>query len=300
MHSLQGARAVAAGLTGQAEQAISIQAGAGDVKSAMETMEKLKAFTEFLKKLAFKELRAGDFVRFSSIGGDDDGKPWLTVSAAERVAETCGIAYGFLEPALETEHGEDTAGPYFIRRARMWFRVGSRYAEAIGEISSRDDLLSKSGALTAAQVPITKIGQKAVSRATQIGIGKILGLRSLTFDRLTELMGENAPKPEDLPGAKFKSGSKGGSINAGNAEDRASTAQVGKIYGDWCRVTGRRNGRNDGSWEENKGPFWDFMRDALELEPNARPKKWKDFTKGELRKASERLEDIKAKGGSNG
>lgn len=302
MHSMQSARAVAAGLTGQAEQAVALQAGAGDIEMAMATMAKLKEFTEFLKKLAFSDLRAGDFVRFSSISGDEDdaGKPWLTVGAAERVAETCGIAYGFLEPALETEHGEDSDGPYFIRRARMFFRVGSRYVEAIGEIDSRDELLSHRGTLTAAQVPKTKIGQKAVSRATQIGIGKILGLRALTFERLAELMGENAPNPETIQSAKFKRGSKGGGLSTGQGSDRATSAQVGGIYDSWCKATGRSNKRgDDATWKANSGPFWAFMAEALGLDPQSRSKKWKDYTKGELRKAEEHINTIKTRGGSD-
>lgn len=301
MYSLQSARAVASGLTGQAEQAISIQAGAGDMEMAMATMKKLKEFQEFLKKLAFSELHAGDFVRFSSITGDekDAGRPWLTVGAAERVAETCGIAYGFLEPALETEDGTDSEGPYFIRRARMWFRVGARYVEAIGEIDSRDDLLSHRGKLTTAQVPKTKIGQKAISRATQIGIGKILGLRALTFERLSELMGENSPKPEDLKGPRYNSGSRGGSIGSGATGDRASSSQVGAVYDEWCKATGRKNGRNDGSWDANKGAWHAFICEALSLPEGDKPKKWKDYTKGELRKAQDHITTIKTRGGTD-
>lgn len=300
LHSLQGTRAVAAGLTSQAEQAIAHQAGSGDMEMAKVTMEKLREFQEFLKRLAFRDLGEGDFVRFSSItkDADDAGRPWLTVGAAERVAETCGIAYGFLEPSIETEEGEDSGGPYFIRRARMWFRVGSRYVEAIGEIDSRDDLLSHRGELTAAQVPKTKIGQKAISRATQIGIGKILGLRSMTWDRVQELCG-GALNLDKVKGAKFKGGSGGGGINTGSADDRATSAQVGRLYGQWCRTTGRQNGRNDGSWEKNMKPYWAFVCEALGLPPDTKPKRWAEYTKGEIRKAMEHLETIKAKGGSD-
>jgi len=299
MHSLQAAREIAGGVTSQAETRVSILAGEGDMEQAEATMEKLAAFQEFLKRLAFRHLRSSDFVKFSSVSDDseDDGRPWLTVGAAERVAEVCGIAYGFLEPAMETETGEDADGPFFIRRCRMWFRVGSRYAEAIGEIDSRDDLLSHYGKLSASKVPRTKIGQKAVSRATQLGIGKILGLRALTWDRVAELMGEeNAPDPSKVRGAKFKKGRQGGGLETGADGDAATSGQVGAMYRAWCKATGRSNERD--AFKGNAQAFTSFINETLGNPPDTRSRAWKDYKLGEVRKLMKATEDLAAQKGS--
>jgi len=293
-HTLSGTRAVAGGLIGMAEQAIANQMGHFDIEMAKTNMAKLAEFVEFLKRLAFSRLGPSDFMRYSKISGDDDdhGQPWLTVHAAERVAETCGISYGFLSPAMEEERGEDDKGPWFTRRARMYFQVGSQRIEAIGESGSRDSLLSGGGKLSASQVPREKLGQKAISRATQIGIGKILGLRGMTWDRIEELIGTKID-PEKVQEAKFKSGGQGGSLNTGKAEDGATSAQVGDIYRAWASAHGRNAGKEN--WEINRGPWWAWVHPIIKGDPN-RPIKFAEYTMGQLRLLKAQLEELKARG----
>lgn len=294
-HTLSGTRAMAGGLIGAAEKAIAQQMGHFDLDMAQANMAKLAEFVEFLKRLAFSKLGPSDFVSYSKISGDsnDDGQPWLTVVASERVAETCGISYGFLTPAMEEEHGEDDQGPYFVRRARMWFQVGSQRIEAIGESDSRDSLLSKGGKLSASQVPRTKIGQKAISRATQIGIGKILGLRGLTWDRIRELVGKDID-PSKVQSAKFKTGGRGGSLNTGKAEDMATPQQVGAIYREWCAAAGRSSHKDN--WDANKGPWWDWVHPIIQGDPS-RPIRFSDYTMGQLRLMKSQIEEMNARNG---
>jgi hypothetical protein len=294
-HSMVATREIAGGLTSQAEDRIATLAGEGDMAQAQAAMQKLAAFQEFLKQLAFSKLRNHDFCKFSSVSDneDDDGKPWLRVGAAERVAETCGIAYGVL--GMDTEEGEDSQGPYFIRRARMWFKVGGRYIETIGEIDSRDGLLSSGGKLSAAQVPRTKMGQKAISRATQIGIGKVLGLRDLTWERVAELTAGSID-PKKVQGAKFKKGRQGGGLDTGEDTDSATSGQFASVYRAWGKATGRSTERD--AFKGNMDPFGQFINGVFEDPPDTRMRPWSAYKLGEVRKLMKAVEDLAAQKGS--
>jgi hypothetical protein len=280
-YTLSGVQQIGGGLLGMLEHTIAVQMAAGDITMAKEYFVKLAEMAEFMKEVAFSKLKPDDFVAFSSVSGDkeDDGQPWLTAAAAERVGATCGVDFGIVGNAFQDIQGEDTEGPWFIRRVHMWFKWGTQYKEAVGESWSRDGMFSSGGKLTASQVPRTKIGTKAQSRAKQIGIGTVLGLRSLTWERVRELMGDKAVGPKDVKKAKFEKGGQGGGGKQQAKEGFAPKAQIGRVYDAWCRAAGMSNDRDQ--WDKNKGPFWAFVAPIIGADPK-KPKRWDSYTQAEI------------------
>jgi hypothetical protein len=283
-HTLSGTRAQVGGLFDLAHETVALQMGAMDLEMAQESMRKLAVFVEFVKVLAFSSLNESDFVSFATVSGDsaDKGKPWLTVGAAERVAETCGINYGLIR--METEEGEDEAGKWFLRRAFMEFRLGARYIQAMGEIDSRDGLLSHGGKLSASKVPRSKIGQKAVSRATQVGIGKILGLRDMNWDRVKELCGEGFDVTK-VKTAEFEKGGKGGGGKSKAKPGCVPKAQVRSVFNRWCSLAGLNSDDISG----NIGAFSDWIASVL---GNTSNKKWDSYTTDDIAALNKALDEI--------
>lgn len=286
-HTLSGMRAQVGGIFDLAHETVAIQMGAMDLEMAQASMQKLAAFMEFIKQLAFSNLRESDFVSFSTVTGDsaDKGKPWLTVGAAERVSEICGINYKLIR--METEEGEDELGKWFLRRAHMSFRLGAREIQAIGEIDSRDGLLSHGGKLSAAQAPRSKIGQKAVSRATQVGIGKILGLRGMTWDRVKELCGEGFDVSK-VKVAEFEKGGKGGGGKQRAKPGCVPGAQVRRVYNAWCGRGGLST--EDTEFKRNIGPFSDWVVSVIG--DSAKGRKWDSYKQEEIDSLLAAIEEI--------
>lgn len=288
-YTLSGVQQISGGLLGMIEHTIAVQMAAGDLSMAKEYFGKLAEMAEYMKTVAFKQLKPSDFVAFSSVSGDseDDGQPWLTAAAAERVAATCGVDFGIVGRAFQDIQGEDSEGPWFIRRVHMWFRWGTQYKEAVGESWSRDGMLGRGGKLSASKVPRTKIGTKAQSRAKQIGIGTVLGLRSLTWERVRELMGDSSIGPDNVKKAKFEKGGQGGGGKQQAKEGYAPKAQVRRVYEAWCSA-GRAN---PDSWDANKGPFWDFVARVIDADPS-KPKRWDSYRTEEITALLAAVEEI--------
>jgi hypothetical protein len=276
-HTLSGTREKVGGIFDLAHETVAIQMGAMDLEMAQESMRKLAAFMHFVKALAFSQLTEDDFTSFASVTGDsaDKGKPWLKVGAAERVAEICGIDYGLIK--METEEGEDEAGKWFLRRATMFFRLGARQIQAMGEIDSRDGFLSHGGKLSASKVPRTRIGQKAVSRATQVGVGKILGLRDMTWDKVKELCGEGFD-PSKVKVAGFEKGGQGGGGKQRAKAGCVPGAQVWRVYSAWCKMGGLST--EDAAFKKNIGPFSEWVVSIIG--DSAKGRKWDAYTQPEI------------------
>lgn len=279
-YTLSGVQQIGGGLLGMIEHTIAVQMAAGDLSMAKEYFGKLAEMAEYMKTVAFKQLKPSDFVAFSSVSGDseDDGQPWLTAAAAERVAATCGVDFGIVGRAFQDIQGEDSEGPWFIRRVHMWFRWGTQYKEAVGESWSRDGMLGRGGKLSASKVPRTKIGTKAQSRAKQIGIGTVLGLRSLTWERVHELMGDSSIGPENVKKAKFERGGQGGGGKQKAKAGCVPGAQVRRVYSAWCQTNSRST--EDSEFKKNIGPFSEWVVSVIG--DSAKGRKWDSYRQSEI------------------
>ena len=112
---------------------------------------------------------------------DQNGKPYLSVSGAEKIARLFGISWRIDEPELVTE-----GDGHFSYTYKGYFTLGSTTIEAIGSRGSKDGFFSKSHG---EDIPPSEIDRNDVRKAAYTnllgnGITRMLGLRGLTWDEV--------------------------------------------------------------------------------------------------------------------
>jgi hypothetical protein len=115
---------------------------------------------------------------------DQGGKPYLQVSGSEKIARLFGISWRIDEPTIETEEGGHYGYTY-----KGYFTLGGVTIEAIGTRSSKDGFFKKYS--NGAELPIAAIDRGDVKKAAYTnllgsGITRILGMRNLTWEELSE------------------------------------------------------------------------------------------------------------------
>lgn len=126
---------------------------------------------------------------------DQQGKPYLTASGAEKLMPLFGIS---LENAnYERNKYQDEEGEYYIYqyKGRFFWKGGS--IEAIGACSSRDKFFAWNSAERTykplGQVDECNIMKAAYSNMLMNGITRLLGIRNLTWEQLKD-MGKDPSK----------------------------------------------------------------------------------------------------------
>jgi len=112
---------------------------------------------------------------------DQNGKPYLQVSGAEKVARLFGISWRIDEP--EKTISEDGHYSYTYKG---YFSLGSTTIESIGSRGSKDGFFSKSHGK---DIPPSEINENYVRKSAYTnllgnGITRLLGLRNLTWEDL--------------------------------------------------------------------------------------------------------------------
>jgi len=132
-----------------------------------------------IKKLALKVTNAHDWI-------DQQGKPYLGVSGAEKVARLFGISWTIGEPILETEPDGHFAYTY-----KGVFTLGGASIEAIGTRSSKDGFFRRysyqEGEKTELPPSECDKGDLKKSAYTNLlgnGITRLLGIRNLTWEEV--------------------------------------------------------------------------------------------------------------------
>ena len=132
-----------------------------------------------IKKLALKVTNAHDWI-------DQQGKPYLGVSGAEKVARLFGISWTIGEPTLETEPDGHFAYTY-----KGVFTLGGASIEAIGTRSSKDGFFKRyaysEGEKTELPPSECDKGDLKKSAYTNLlgnGITRLLGIRNLTWEEV--------------------------------------------------------------------------------------------------------------------
>jgi hypothetical protein len=138
-----------------------------------------------IKQLALKVTNASDWT-------DQQGKPYLQASGAEKVANLFNISWGFLTP--EPLYEEDEEGHYTFT-FKGHFSMGGRSIEIEGSRSSRDKFFMQYDYPEGAQKTERKVKDRDNKRDVKMaaltnllgnGITRILGIRNLTWDDLME------------------------------------------------------------------------------------------------------------------
>lgn len=117
---------------------------------------------------------------------DQNGKPYLQVSGAEKVARVFGISWQIDEPVFEQE-----PDGHFSYTYKGYFTLGGTTIEAIGSRSSKDKFFTKYGyengekvALPPSEIDKGDLKKSAYTNCLGNGISRLLGIRNLTWEEV--------------------------------------------------------------------------------------------------------------------
>lgn len=124
---------------------------------------------------------------------DQQGKPYLQVSGAEKVARLFGISWRIDQPILET--GDDGHFDYIFKG---YFSMGTAEIEVIGTRSSRDGFFSRGGKLPPSEIDRNDVKKAALTNCIGNGITRFLGIRNLTWEdlKVSNISQGDTPKVE--------------------------------------------------------------------------------------------------------
>jgi hypothetical protein len=159
-----------------------------DIISLAEQAEKRLEALNKIKKMALKVTNRNDWV-------DENGKPYLQASGAEKVGRVFGISWRIYEPVLE-----NLDGGHFCYTYKGEFSLGGATIEAIGTRSSKDGFFKKytyEGTgdnkkrieLPPSEIDRGDVKKSAFTNLLGNGITRILGIRNLTYEDLKEFAG---------------------------------------------------------------------------------------------------------------
>jgi hypothetical protein len=130
-----------------------------------------------IKRLSLKMTNARDWT-------DQGGKPYLQVSGAEKIGRLFGISWRIDEPVCEQEEGGHFGFTY-----KGYFTLGGVTIEAIGTRSSKDPFFNKyknGEPLPPSAIDRGDVKKAAYTNLLGSGITRILGMRNLTWEELSE------------------------------------------------------------------------------------------------------------------
>lgn len=181
---------------------------------ADQAEKRVEAMTK-IKRMALKLTNRHDWV-------DQDGKPYLQSSGAEKVARLFGISWRISEPTIENLEG----GHYIVTYTGEFSLAGATI-EAVGTRSSKDGFFKKYryadgkrvGELPASEIDRGDVKKSAYSNLLGNGITRLLGIRNLTYEDLLECAGL---RQQDISSIAYK---KQGKVAAPSQERKVEADQ---------------------------------------------------------------------------
>ena len=181
-----------------------------------------------IKRVALKVTNHNDWI-------DQNGRPYLQTSGAEKVARLFGISWRIDEPEFVQE--EDG---HFSYTYKGYFSLQGVTIEAIGTRSSKDGFFKKydyskkdeNGKAIRVELPPSEIDKGDVKKAAYTncignGITRLLGIRNLTYDDLKEA-GIDVSK---ITQVEYKSkGKQKTAPKPANPNEPATEAQLRKMF----------------------------------------------------------------------
>ena len=169
-----------------------------------EQAEKRVEAMNKIKRMALRLTNRHDWV-------DENGKPYLQASGAEKVARLFGISWRISEPIIE--HLE---GGHWLVTYTGEFSLGGATIDAIGTRSSKDGFFKayryegpendrKKVELPPSEIDRGDVKKSAYTNLLGNGITRLLGIRNLTYEDLQESAGI---RREDITSVTFKKGGK--------------------------------------------------------------------------------------------
>ena len=143
-----------------------------------ENAERRIAAVNKIKLIALKVTNVNDWV-------DQNGKPYLQVSGAEKIARLFGISW------TVEQQDKDIAGDGHVTfNYKGVFRMGNASVEAIGTRASNDQFFSvryKDGARVErppTEIDMADVKKSAYTNCIGSGITRLLGIRNMTWEEL--------------------------------------------------------------------------------------------------------------------
>ena len=115
---------------------------------------------------------------------DQQGKPYLTCSGAEKIARLFGVCWRNVKN--EKVISSDELGQFYFYECTGEFTLGSDTITAIGTCSQKDQFFAKTkeGMKPASEIDETNIRKAAYSNMVVNGVSRILGIRNLTWEQV--------------------------------------------------------------------------------------------------------------------
>ena len=170
--------------------------------------ERRIASVEKIISLALKITNEQDWI-------DQQGKPYLTGSGAEKIARLFGVCWGNVK--TDKVITEDENGKFYFYQTSAIFSMRNDKVEAVGTCSSKDAFFAvRNGILQ----PLSKVDETNIMKASYTncianGITRLLGLRNLTWDQVSK-SGLNKEKVSSIKYAEGGAG--GGKISEAQAK----------------------------------------------------------------------------------
>jgi hypothetical protein len=141
-----------------------------------------------------------------------DGKPWPTAAAAETIARRCAVKVHSVSYKREERHDDQGGFFFYAYTGTVELPGGLDSAEVVGTCSSRDQFIGTGtgdGADDLSEINEDDILKAAYSNMIVNGVMRLLGLRGLTWARLSELSGGKL-ESEKAAQITHKGGARGG------------------------------------------------------------------------------------------
>lgn len=157
---------------------------------------------------------------------DQQGKPYMTASGAEKIARLFGVCWKNV--TSEKIMSSDETGPFYFYEYKGVFTFGQDSITAVGTCSQKDQFFSKSGgtAKPLSEIDETNIRKAAYSNMVVNGVTRILGIRNLTWEQVRS-GGVDQNKAAKVNYAK-----------GGNGGGRISDAQAKRFFA-ICKQSGK-------------------------------------------------------------
>lgn len=158
---------------------------------------------------------------------DQNDKPYLTASGAEKVARLFGVSWKDIRS--EKIKSEDEKGPFYFYQVSGLFTIKHDSILAVGTCSSKDQFFAKkkekneAGETVTVLKPLSEVDETNIMKAAYTncvvnGVTRLLGLRGLTW----EMVGRSGILKESVASVKYAGGGAGGG--------KISEAQGKRLY----------------------------------------------------------------------
>ena len=198
------------------------------VELAAQAERRVEAINK-IKQYSLRLTQPGDWV-------DQNGRPYLQVSGAEKIARLFGISWRIDEPIRE-----ELEGGHYIYTYKGYFSLAGAEIEAIGSRSSKDPFFKRYVYVNGQrkELPPSEIDPGDVKKAAYTncignGITRLLGLRNISYDDLEKVAGI---KREQITRIEYRNKSK---------QEDATPTEIQEIIGEVTDVRMKKGKTKNG------------------------------------------------------